>query len=857
MVDRLKELPAGWRWGAAAAGLLAVALLTVFAGRANAPASVSYNADVRPIFNDRCITCHGGVKREAGLSLLFREDALQPTESGAHAIVPGAPGESELLRRVRHDHPDERMPPDGDPLTEAQIDRLEAWIAEGAPWETHWAYVPPTRPALPPVEAASWPANEVDRFVLARLEAEGLTPSAPAACGRLLRRLHLDLVGLPPTPERVDAYCAAPSPAAYVRVVDSLLATPRFGERWAAMWLDLARYADSQGYEKDPHRSIWKYRDWVIRAFNEDLPFDRFTIRQLAGDLLPQADKAQLIATAFHRNTMTNTEGGTSDEEFRVAAVLDRVNTTMEVWQGVTFECVQCHSHPYDPFRHEEYYEVYAFFNNTQDADRDDDRPRLPTFDDEEPAEGEALRARIGRVQATVDSMMETPALVEGRHAWEDHIREALASSTDDVTLDRSMLPGGADLLTRVLKIVNQEEHERALSDQEQIEDLYARVAPELAAHRARLKALHEELAALDPVYTPILQELPPGHSRTTHVFERGNWLVPGEAVERDVPGALNAWPDHAPRNRLGLARWLVDEANPLTARVVVNRFWAQLFGAGIVSTLGDFGTEGARPTHPKLLDWLAVRFVQDHGWRVKPLLRDLVTSATYRQASRVGPELLARDPRNRLLARGPRVRLTAEQVRDQALAVSGLLSEKMYGPSVMPPQPEGIWNNPYDGYEWTPSTGDDRYRRALYTYWKRTSPYPSMVVFDASSREVTVSQRVATNTPLQALVTMNDPVYVEAARALADRMADRGGARTADQVAAGYRLALQRPPEADVQAVLERLYADALAHYRSDPEAAAALTGVGTFEAAGPERAALTVVANAIMNLDAFVTKS
>jgi len=873
MLNRTSLTSTQYRWIWTGGGaLLGVALIGfLLLNDAGTRADISYNTAVRPIINEQCIACHGGVKREGGFSLLFRTDALDSTDSGKRPIVPGDPGTSELIRRVTHSDPDERMPPKGDPLSEEQIDKLTQWIESGARWEKHWAYVPPARPERPDVARSEWSRNGIDDFILSRLEQHGLAPSPQADCPRLMRRLHLDVVGLPPSPDRVASYCADPSPAAYEHVVDSLLAAPRFGEHWASMWLDLARYADSKGYEKDPHRTIWAYRDWVIRAFNRDLPFDRFTIEQLAGDLLPEPTKEHLIATAFHRNTMTNTEGGTRNEEFRVAAVIDRVNTTMNVWQATTMECVQCHGHPYDPFRHSDYYELYAFFNNTEDADRSDDRPRLPTLDEEKRDQGVQLTAAIARLKNARDSLLHTPRLVEKRRRWETSLQEAMASSTDDLTIDRDAFPVSTDVLTQVLKVINMSEEERSLSEQDQVVELFGRIAPELEPIRTELRAQRAALDALDPVYTPIMQELPPGHSRTTHVFERGNWMTKGAAVTRDVPGSLNDWPEGAPRNRLGLAQWLVSDDNPLTARVVVNRFWAQLFGQGIVTTLSDFGTQGARPTHPELLDWLALRFMHEHDWHMKPLVKDLVMSATYQQTARWTPALRRQDPRNELLARGPRVRLSAEQVRDQVLAVSGLLSDKMYGPSVMPPQPDGIWENPYNGQEWVTSDGEDRYRRAIYTYWKRTNPYPSMVTFDAPSRETSVARRIRTNTPLQALVTLNDPVYVEAAQALARHALNATDGTAPASIERMYRRALLHAPRAETVQVLYRLYQDAVAHYQDHPAEAGALLHVGALSppvldawAGAPravdgaaEIAGLTVVANAIMNLDAFIMTS
>lgn len=838
-------------------GLAALGLVAFFGLRAlHAGAEVDFNHDVRPLLNERCATCHGGVRREGGLSLLFRSDALDTTESGRRAIVPGDPGASELLRRVGHHDPEERMPPEGPPLSDDEVATLRRWIAQGAPWADHWAYVAPQPVALPPVSDAAWPIRDLDRFVLARLDAEKLRPSPRADCAVLLRRVSLDLVGLPPAPEEVDAFCREPSQAAYEQAVDRLLASPRFGERWAAMWLDLARYADSQGYEKDMHRTIWRYRDWLIDAFNRDLPFDRFTIEQLAGDLLPGATEAQRVATAFHRNTMTNDEGGTDDEEFRVAAVLDRVNTTWEVWQGTTMSCVQCHGHPYDPFRHEDYYGAFAFFNNTADVDRTDEYPTLVSFPDTLDGaarqEGQALLDAVAAVEAEIEAKAAAPETAAALRDWTTRLAAYARDAGRSPTFEDRTVPRD------VLRIAAMDDAMRDPAGEARLREYYASYAPAFEALRARRAKLQAELRSYGPVQTPVLRELPEDRRRITRLFDRGNFLTPGEAVAPAVPASLPALPEEAAPDRLGFARWLVSDANPLTARVTVNRFWAQLFGTGIVETLEDFGTQGEAPSHPELLDGLALRFMNEHGWSVKALLREIVTSATYQQASTLTPEGRAKDPRNRLLARGPRVRLTAEQVRDQALAASGLLSDKMYGPSVMPPQPAGLWQAPYNSADWVTSEGEDRYRRAVYTYWRRTVPYPSMLAFDAPSREVCVSRRMPTNTPLQALVTLNDPVYVEAAHALARRMQAEAGSALDDRLAHGYRLVLLRPPAAPALAELRALYDEALAHYRTAPDDAGALLQVGALEAAGAaaETAALTVVANAILNLDEVMVK-
>ncbi len=761
------------------AGLLAILALIIFCVRVILPhwfpPPVQFNRDLRPILNKNCLRCHGGVRQQAGLSFLFRAEALAPAQSGLRAIVPGKPEESELMRRITHHDPNVRMPAVGDPLTKEQIALFRRWIAEGAEWQEHWAYVKPRPQRVPEVRRANWPRNEIDHFILAKIEAENLSPSLEAAAAKLLRRVSLDLTGLPPSRELLAAFQRDSSALAYERAIDALLAAPAFGERWAAMWLDLARYADTKGYESDGNREIWKYRDWVIAAFNDDMPFDQFTIAQLAGDLAPAATPEQILPTAFHRNTMNNDEGGTDDEEFRIAEVVDRVNTTWEVWMGTTMACAQCHTHPYDPFRQEEYYRFFAFFNNTADADRPDEAPTLPFYT----LEKEQRRARW---QAVIDSLQQ-------------------ASAT-----------------------------------------------------KRLLKQAQDSLQAIAPAKIPIMRELPPDSARKTFVLVRGNFLNRGKEVERGMPGVMPPLPANAPRNRLGLAQWLVSAEHPLTARVMVNRLWEQIFGAGMVETVEDFGTQGTPPSHPELLDWLALRFMNEQQWSVKHLLKLMVMSATYRQASEVREELLARDPYNRLLARGPRVRLSSEQVRDQALAVSGLLSKKMFGPSVMPPQPPGVWQVIYNDAEWKTSAGEDRYRRGLYTFWRRTAPYPAFLSFDSPTREFCVSRRIRTNTPLQALVTLNDPVYVEAAQALAARVYQNNARETQARVRACYEAALCRAPNAATLNTLVRLYEDTKQHYAHDSNAAGQMSNTTSPEAV--ELAALTVVANAVMNLDEFIVK-
>lgn len=811
---------------------------------------IDFAHDIRPLFESHCWKCHGATKHESGLSLHLRSSAFVGGDNGK-AFEPGKSTQSRLIHYVSGFDADTVMPPDGEGkrLTAEQVGLLRAWIDQGAKWPkeadavaasatTHWAYQKPIRPPLPAIKNAIhavWPRNEIDRFVLARLDREKLSPSAEEDRARLLRRVSLDLIGLPPTPEQVDAFVADTRSDAYERVVDRLLASPHYGERWARPWLDLARYADTDGYEKDPRRSMWSYRDWVINALNQNMPFDRFTIEQLAGDLLPGATIEQRIATGFHRNTMINTEGGVDPEEYRIVALIDRVNTTATVWLGTTLGCCQCHSHKYDPLKQKEYYEFMAFFNNTADSGSNP----APELEVPTPAV-EADRAEIARFEAILNTP--TPELARGQAAFE-----------------QATLATAPAWLASTISAIR--EHQTEPQKRQRAAE-YRSIAPEFKPMRDRLAVLRKKVAE-ERATTLVMQELPT--PRKTHVFVGGSFLNPGDEVAPGVPAVLGSINNHAGQeparqrpNRLDLARWLVGSDNPMTARVTVNRMWAAHFGAGIVGTVEDFGTKGDRPSHPELLDWLATEFVR-RGWDMKAMHRLIVTSATYRQSPRVTPELFARDPQNRLLARGPRVRLEAEMVRDQALAVSGLLSSKIGGPSVMPPMPDGIWNSPYSGDRWSTSAGEDRFRRGLYTFWKRTSPYPSFMSFDAPSRETCTVRRSRTNTPLQALTVLNDPVYVEAAQALARRIVRPPTDAPADPLARatyGFRLVLARRPTAAELDRLLALYHEEIQRFTKDATAAramagpaAAVSGASTAEVA--ELAAWTVVANVLMNLD------
>lgn len=899
-----------------AAGLLGYLLISSFyAGR-----PVDFSTEVKPILNKHCISCHGGVKQNAGFSVLFREEALGKTKSGKPAIIPGHPGKSEFIRRISTRDSKERMPYKHPPLPKEDIRTLTRWVKQGAHWGTHWAYALPEQVSIPDNGTDAWPKNGIDHFILDRLKKEELSPSPEADKITLLRRVSLDLTGLPPTPAMTELFLHDNSPRAYEKVVDSLLASPHYGERWASMWLDLARYADTKGYERDPNRLIWLYRDWLIKAFNDDMPFDQFTIRQLAGDLLPQATDDDLVATAFHRNTMTNDESGTDDEEFRTIAVMDRVNTTWQVWEGTTFACVQCHSHPYDPFKHDDYYKFMAFFNNTRDEDSYGDHPHLRVYDTVGKKKMEhifnwvkqygttAAAGEVGRFLKTNEPRIHV-------HNCDDFVNGELIDTkilgirnNGHCRLKNVLLEGKTQLLVYLLSFFGtgrmggqMEIHLDSLNGPlltnytiapvkrhgavsvplkpvSGTHDLYlvfrnpalppqeSVCAIEWFAFRGDLPGKGQagyssvtddmlNLLNTEAVTVPVMVESPQDMHRPTFVFERGNWLVHGKQVTPDVPRSLNAFPEKAPRNRLGMAQWLVSPNNPLTARVMVNRCWEQLFGTGIVESPEDFGSQGFTPSHPALLDWLALRFMREQKWSLKKMLKEMVMSATYRQSSRTTPALEQQDPVNLLLARGPHFRLSAEQIRDQVLAVSGLLSEKMYGPGVMPYQPPGIWQTVYSLEGWTTSPGEDRHRRAVYTFIKRTSPYPSFTTFDGSSREVCLSRRIRTNTPLQALVTLNDPVFTEAARCLADTMKAAGGKDVKACIRSGYKRAMLRDIPPDKLVILQRLYQQALQEYKTGPEAAEKF--LQRKETRPAHTAALAVVAGAILNLDEFLIKS
>jgi hypothetical protein len=1138
---------------------------------------IDFVRDVRPIFENNCYQCHDAAKHKGGLRLDSKSTAFIGGDSGEPSIVAHQPDKSKLLQLVRGDDPNAIMPPKGKRLTHEQIAVLSRWVQQGAAWPdgvdkpgealTHWSFTKPLRPPIPQVKNLTGVRNPIDSFVLAKLESQGLGPSPETDRYTLCRRVYLDLIGLPPSPEEVDAFVNDKSPDAYEMLVDHLLANPHFGEKWARHWLDLARYADSAGYGSDPLRkTCFRYRDWVINAFNRDEPYDQFTIEQLAGDLLPNPKTDQLIATAFNRNTMTNTEGGTDPEEFRVAAVKDRTDTTVQTWMGLTMGCAQCHSHKYDPITNREYYQVFAIFNQTEDANRADEAPVLATPTSQESDRIASIEDQIARAKKKLDDSAEW---VTAQAHWEKTLASkktkwtvlnlASLSASSGATLthqpdgsvlasgnrsqtevytlsaetdlkgitafrfealpDESLPHGGpgrhdgggfvlsnfkvsfvprhggapqgrfvrvelpgkekilslaevqvfhgsenlsvkgkakqsstdfggkaqfaidgetdgnftkhptshtaksenpwwevdlghSDELSRIVLwnrtdsslqdrlsdfrvVVLDEAHAPVWDSQigpppdpkleidlsaprtialgeasetfhqteggewtaaeaakpgksdtgwaigpkvgmahsavfqtahdigsesgarltftltqnsplasigrfrvsattdprpvrvipdpvsDAIEvtsdlrtgaqkavlfDYFRANSPEAASQRQQIAKLKKELDDAHPSMTAVMRELPPDRRRPSHVLVKGNFLSPGATVQPQVPAAFNPLPKDAPHNRLGLAMWLVDRDNPLTARVEVNRLWAQLFGVGMVETQEDFGTQGTPPSNQPLLDWMAVEFMEPASsslapWDVKQMIRLIVTSATYRQTSRVTTELLDCDPSNRLLSRGPRKRLEAELVRDQALALSGLLSQKMFGPSVFPPQPDGLWQAAFNGERTYPtSTGEDRYRRGVYTFWRRTVPYPSMAAFDAPSREVCTLRRIPTSTPLQAFVTLNDPVYVECAQALARRVMAEGGPTTSDRARFALQLCLCHSPEDQAVRRLIALHDREVEHYRQDENAALKLsTGErgplppGMWSA---DAAAWTVCANVLLNMDGVLVK-
>jgi uncharacterized protein DUF1553/uncharacterized protein DUF1549/cytochrome c len=1009
--------PAGAALPAESTALIAAWIDSVPSRTASA-AHVDYARSVEPILRSSCYDCHSGPQPKSQLRLDVKSAAMRGGMGGA-VIVPGSSEKSRLIQRVEGRGGEPRMPFNGKPLEPEQIATLKRWIDEGAGWlesadardqspRKHWAYVKPVKQVPPPVQHADLVRNPIDNFILAGLEPGGLTYSPEASREKLARRVSLDLTGLPPSPAELDAFLADTRPDAYERLVDTLLASPHFGERWARPWLDLARYADSNGYEKDDRRETWKYRDWVIQALNRDMPFDEFTIEQIAGDMLPNATEEQRIATGFHRNTQFNEEGGVDKDESYFEVQVDRVATTGTVWLGTTLGCAQCHNHKFDRFTQRDFYSMMAFFNNVDKRQEDNGEtpiyiePVLEMPTPEQKAHREKLDARIQELAEKTLTM--TPELKAEQTAWEKSVLEAesgwrvlipqkmstaagttltadaqglifaageaqrneayviecklpveavkgirleavpnsklprggpgrdpygnfnitqikleipagmgwkavaiqkIAADTGARSLDRKrghlwMVDASREdqRLSRQLVIVPEnpitapelritlvQESEfscqsvgyfrlsatgdgnparvvdishflRALlgqtgrtEDQEKkLSDFFLTVAPLLQSARDELKQAKEEKKNLDITSTLVMRERPTFERPHDFIRIRGGFSAKADKVYANVPGVLPPLPEDVMPNRLGLARWLVSKDNPLTARVAVNRIWEQYFGRGIVETSEDFGSQGQKPSHPELLDWLATEFM-DRGWSTKAIHRLIATSTAYRQSSSVTPELLAKDPYNRLLARGPRFRVEAEMVRDTVLAASGLLSGKVGGPSVYPPQPPGIWDMPYSDEVYVESQGEDRYRRGIYTFARRSAPYPTMTNFDAPSREVCTVRRTRTNTPLQALNLLNDQAFWEAARAMVGRVAKEGGPDTRSRIDYGYRLAAGRHAGHDELDYLAKYEAQQHEYFAAHPDEAKNVGG-------DAETAAWIMVANILLNLDETITK-
>jgi hypothetical protein len=972
-----------------------LALLAAFAPGAVAfgQSAPDFTRDVRPILARYCFKCHGPDEKTRKAKL--RLD------------VPGKLPAEELVARIASADAETIMPPPSTKttLSAGQKDVLKRWIAAGAKYRQHWAFIAPQPLAASPlVKDAAWPHNPIDDFVLARLEQEGLRPSPPAHRYTLIRRLSLDLIGLPPPPAEVDAFINDPAANAYEKLVDRLLDSPHYGERWARRWLDLARYADTNGYEKDRPRVIWPYRDWVIKALNADMPFDRFTIEQIAGDLLLNPTPAQVIATGFHRNTMTNEEGGIDPLEFRYYAVVDRVNTTATTWLGLTMGCAQCHSHKYDPITQREFYQFMAFLNNADEPDYEIHDPtnvkrraeieakiqtrfaglaerfpggaaaldkalaawtereskrvapwtvlrptslkasmphlhlladgsilasgdqtksdtytlgfdtkldgvtalRLEVLPDEslpargpgrtyyegpkgdfflselkltvggkavrfsgatqdqpknraaaaidgDPATGWTTGGAVGRPHAAVFTFGE-PVRLDGtaqlRMLFERYYASGLGRFRISATT-ASRKAEATDHGAAIEAILARPAAERTVADVQQLRQRFLAVAPELAAAHKEIAALKASLPAFST--TLVMHERPADNPRPTFVHHRGEFLSPKERVEPAVLSVLQPLPLDVPRNRLGLARWLVSPDNPLTARVTMNRHWQAFFGRGLVRTVEDFGIQGEAPTHPELLDWLAREFIRQ-GWSQKKMHKMIVMSATYQQSSRVTPELHSRDPENRLLARGPRVRLDAELIRDSLLCVGGLLSPKLGGPSVFPPQPPSVTTEGvYGPIKWTPSTGEDRYRRGMYTFLKRSIPYAMFSTFDGVTGETCQARREVSNTPLQALTMLNDLVVIESAQKLGGTLAAAPGS-VEERITQLFRRCLTRPPTAAEREALRAFFRRQHEGLLLGALDAKAIAGPDNGDAV--ERAAWTLTARAVLNLDEMITK-
>jgi len=826
---------------------------------------VDFKKSVRPLFVKYCQDCHGPDAREGGLRLTNRKNILLRNDSGEPAIIAGKSDLSVLIHRVSTQDKNEQMPPAdvGERLSKQEIQILKQWIDQGAPWPTeseapkHWAYVSPAKSPPPEVLGSSRINNPIDAFIVEKLNQQTppLAQAAQASPARMLRRVSLDLIGLPPTPEEIIAFEKDPSPAAYEKFVDRLLKSPRYGEKWARQWLDLARYADSNGFQADQLREMWLYRDWVINSINQDLPFDQFTIQQIAGDLIPKATLSQKIATGFHRCTTCNVEAGVDPEENRVNQIFDRVNTTGLVWLGTTFECAQCHNHKYDPFSQQDYYQIFAFFNNTplevkqvgKSVTFEVTGPKLALpLNPEEIKTKDELNSQRVAIQRKLKAREK--ALAKSVSEWEGTTLALLENSEES-----------AKVPVAIQKILRTEAEKRTGKQTKSLTQFQQQQDQSYADLEKTLNQIRNELKAFDPDSTLVMVEMP--KPRMNNIFKRGDFLSKGAEVAPQTPDALHLLKTKGTPNRLEFAKWLVAKENPLVARVTVNRWWSQFFGQGIVATQEDFGSQGDAPTHPELLDWLAVEFME-HNWSMKRIHKLIVMSATYQQSAKVTPVLLEADPYNQLYTRGPRLRLSAESIRDNALAISGLLSTKMGGPPVYPPQPEGLWRHVgRNAPKYLTSTSEDRYRRGVYVIWRRSAPYPSFTNFDAPDRGACVINRSRTNTPLQALTLLNDPAYVEIGIGLAKRLATKGLSTELsdrERIAYAFRLCVAREPKAEEVDHLTKVFQQELKYFQEHPQAAQKLISADNRpEGVGASRmAAWLYVANILLNLDETITK-
>lgn len=763
------------------------------------PESISYNLHIRPILSENCFACHGpdANKREAGLRLDREQDAFAALKEAPdrRAISPGKPHQSEVYARIMTADETERMPPPSSnlSLSNHQVQLIKSWIRQGAEYEPHWAFVPPEKATLPEVGAADWVQNEIDHFALSEMEGKGLQPNQRAEKQSLVRRIYFDLTGLPPSQEVLNRIEKEEIPLN--ALIDSLFATPAYGEKMAVSWMDVARYADSHGYQDDYYRTQWPWRDWVIHAFNQNMPYDQFITWQLAGDLLPDPTKEQILATGFNRNHKITEESGAIDEEYRVMYAVDRTNTLGKAMLGITLECAQCHDHKYDPISQKEYYQVFAFFNNV---------------------------AEKGIEEASPGFSKKSPAKLP------------LMEITEGETRD-------------ILQFINMPDSARRVET--------------LLANMSKGTNYNSLLAEANVLKVSVMGDL--DSARTTFILDRGAYDAPTEPVEEGAPTAILDFPDHLPKNRMGLAQWLFDPNHPLTARVYVNRVWQEIFGIGLVDTPGDFGMQGSLPVNQALLDWLAVDFMEN-GWDIQYLLKKILMSASYQQSAAVTPEKIEIDPDNRYLSRFPRQRLKAEEIRDLVLASSGLLNREIGGPSVKPYQPEGLWEAATSGRgnlaAYQQDTGKYLYRRGLYTFIKRTVPPPQMILFDASNRDACEVERVKTSTPLQALAMMNDPFILEASRVLAEKLLAEKSSLPESIHSAFYRI-VGRPPDDKEIAVLTATHTDFIEIYNKDQDRAAQVLAVGEYPAndslpvAG--KAALMQVISLIYNLEETNTKS